>query len=440
MSDQTHPLWSGFADWLEIPKKRQRNFLFQLLFFYLLVVLILFLDTSHFRSDVSEGMVCPKTIRSPRNISFVDEQKTNELRRFKEEEVKSLVKPIKNAVPEMIIRMNKFLGEAERYYSDFNQRHLGEEDEKLIASYFSPDLLINSAQIKELLSLPRSEFERLKQTSIQILKNLNQQDITTSNLDAVTGDVKKHVDPLPGGYLFKRLLGEMVRNGLTVNAIEDIEQTRIQRDAAAKAVVPVKRTYQKGQKIIDEGVVVTADDINVLKAIEQQIHKNLLLAFLGNTLLTGLIIIILLLHLRLIRPTILKDASPFHLLGGLWIAALLFGKLVYAFGSAYDQSAFSILLSPLPSIGLLMAILLDSQIAIFHQMLLGILLFAIAEGNAKIAILSLLGGVIGILAWSFSSKSGNIRHQIGWSGVTIGVANTIVILALLVLDSENFAL
>jgi hypothetical protein len=433
---------STFLDRLEIPAKRQRTFVFQILLLFVVVVGILFFEPSGFSPDVVEGQICQKTLRSPRNISFSDERKTNELRRLEEEKIEPVLAHIENSEQEVMARFDRFMGQANAFYVAFKDRaEMEGATENVIASYFAAsDRLLDPSELKEFIALPRPEFDLLKNSSRKILQNLGQKVITSKNLENVRNEVKNQVGDFPFSGLGNRLVTEMVRNSLKVNSIEDEKLTRQRREAAGRSVTPVKRSFQKGQKIIDEGVTITEDDLYVLRTIEKQIHKNRVLTLLGNILLTGVLIIISILHLQTTRPAILKDPDLFRLMGALWIGALLLGKGVYSLGSAYDQTSLPVLLSPLPAIGLLMALLLDFQVAIFHQMLLGVLMFVVAEANARWAIVSLLGGVIGILVSDFPFMHGNIRASIGWSGVKIGAVNVISMLSLLMLDAENFSL
>ncbi|MBF0545842.1 MAG: HDIG domain-containing protein [Candidatus Riflebacteria bacterium] len=440
MNERPSFLISSFIAWLEIPEKRQRSFITYLLAFFAGMVLILFLDPSGFSPEVAEGSVCPKTIRSPKNISFVDERKTEELRRLEEEKVEPVITSIPNAENELLNRFDKFFNEAGVFIDDSKKPEFQDFNNTLISTYFPGDKLLDSENLKELLTLKKPEFERLKKESRQILLNFSQSIVTIRNLETIKNQVKKHVLDLPGGGLFRRLMTEVVKNGISVNAIEDAKETRERRELAAKAVAPVKRNFQKGQKIIDEGVIVTADDIYVLRTIEKQLQKNQLMSFLGYSILAALLIVTSLAHLRLTRQGILQDPHLFRLLGALWISALLLGRIVYSFGSAYGQQAISVLFTPLPSIGLLMAALLDCQVAVFHQMLLGVLTFVLAESNARFAIVSLMGGVAGVLAWHSLPRDVSIRRAIGSSGLKIGIANSFLLLSLTLLDAETLSL
>jgi len=441
VNDRSNLLFSSFIKWLEIPQKRQKSFFGQLAVFYILVVITLLIDFSGFSPDVEEGKPCEKAILSPKLISFVDERKTNELRRIEEDKVESVIVPIDTAESEMMGKLNRFLSASTKFYHDIKEKehNQGEYREDVIASYFPSDRLLEPEQLRDLLSFERPEFDRLKNNTTQILTNLSQEIITNRKIPTIRNKLKNKVASLPGSAKFQQLAGEMLKNALTINALEDEKQTNQRREAASRSVRSVLRTFQKGQTIIEKGVIVTADDIYVLKTIEKQIHKNRLLSLMGNLLLAGLLMVISLSHLRITYQPVLKDSDLYRLLAALWIAALLLGKVVYAFVSAYQQSSMAILLAPLPSIGLLMAILLDSHVAIFQQTLLAILMFVVAESNARFAIVSLLGGIMGVLAWTSSCKDGNIRSSIGWSGVKIGVVNGLALLAVLLLDAESFS-
>jgi len=441
MSEPKKILFSAFLDELEIPSKRQKPFITHMAGLFLLVVSILFFDPSGFSPDVVEGQICPKTIRCPKNISFVDERKTNELRQIEKEKVEPVLQKIGDTEQKMAAQFEEFLITARNFYNDWKGKDFVNIPETEIASYFGKcEKFLEVSEITELLSVSKAEFEILQSTCRKIFKNQNQKFITSRNLENIRAEVKKEVYDYPLSALTNRLVNTIVKNALKVNSIEDENATRMKRDAAARSVSPVRRTFQKGQKIIDEGVNVTADDVYVLKTIEKQIQKNRILSFSGNVLLTGLLMLISLLHLRFTRQGILKDFELVRLMGALWIGALLFTKIVFALGSAYDQVFLPVVLSPIPTVGLLMSLLLDPQIAIFHQMLLGVLVFVVAESNARLAIVSLLGGVLGILVSDFSLRQGNIRSLIGWTGLKIGFANLVGLLALALIDAENFAL
>lgn len=432
--------FSSYFDWLQIPPGQQAGFARELLGFVFVVVLIMLFDVSGFKMDVLEGRPAPRTIRSPKAISFFDERRTNELRKIEEERVEPVLIYIENAEAAMLERFDAFLEEVREFRRQKHGQETIDLNSETIQGFFGPDPLLNEDQLFQILNISQLEFNRLRANASQILNNVIQVDITDDNIDTVKNEVRKSVDAFPGSNVTRSLTTSMIRNVLSVKAVVDQKQTRERRETAANSVRPVKRSFQKGQKIIDEGVIVTADDVYVLRVIEKEFHRNQLLTFLGNLLLTGLLLMISLSFLHNFSPQVIKSIEQRRLLFGLWIMGILLAKIVYATGAAYDQADLAILLTPLPGVALLLAILLNPQTALFHVTILGMMMFIIAEANTRFALVSILGGLIGVVAWASSTCDKNLRSSIGGSGTKIGLANAVALLAAMLLDAENYAM
>jgi putative nucleotidyltransferase with HDIG domain len=439
VNEKTDLILSSFLEWLNVPVKEQRKFLIQLLLFFILLVVILVIDPKGFRPNVIEGKPSPKTIRCPRAISFVDERKTNELKAMEKLKIQPVYSTIEHAEEQMLKRFDRFSDNLSDFYLELIALSPSESPQNLIASYFNNESLLEAEGLIQLRILRPSQIERLKTASRRILQNMSQETITSKNIHSVRLSVKKRVEVYPEENRFKKLMTDLLKNSLMVNAIEDEKLTRTKREAAAKAVQPVKRIFQKGQKIIDEGVIVSADDYYVLKRITKQLHKNQLLALSGNFLLALLVVVIGLVFLRLEQIQILKDPEQYKLLGTLWLVNMALSKLIFAVGGLFDNPYLAILFTPLPAVALLMTMLLESSVALFHVFLMGLLMFVIAEANVRFVVISLFGAVAGILAWRSATKASNVRSLIGYSGLKIGVACAISILAFILLDSESFA-
>ena len=439
MSERTSLLLSSFLDWLNIPVQLQKRFLMQLAAFFAILVIILVIDPTGFTPEVIEGKPAPKTIRSPRTISFVDEGKTSELRSAEMEKVQPVYTPIEQAEEEMLGKFDRQLEELTGFYEEFRRLSANEPPQPLIASYFPAEALLDEEKLVQLRNLRISQFEKLKTVSRRILVNLSQKVITAQNLDTVKTEVRTLVDAYPESSLFKNTMTAMVRNAIAINAIEDEKLTRQRREAAARAIQPVKRTFQKGQKIVEEGIIVTSDDYFVMRKIASQLQKNRVLSLMGNFLLALLAVIISLVFLRLEDKNVLSDGEQYKLLGVICLVTLALAKAAHATGVAFDRQYLSILLTPLPTVALLMTMLLDCTVALFHIFLIGLLMFVVAESNIRFVVISLFGAIAGILAWRTATRGSDVRNVIGSAGIKTGLASAIAVLAFLLLDTESFA-
>jgi hypothetical protein len=439
LSEKTNILLSSFLEWLRIPVKEQKRFLLRLILFFLLLIVLMSIDSGGFSPDVIEGKPAPKTIRSPKLISFVDERKTSELKNLEMQKVQPVFTTIEHAEEKMFSRFDTFTGSLRSFYSELQKLSPAAAPDNLIASYFNSEKLLDSEQLIKLKSLTKKQLDRLIVASRRILQNISQKVITSNNIELVKAEVKGMVEAYPESPKFKLLMTSLVRNSVLANAIENEKLTLQRREDAAASIQPVKRTFQKGQKIIDAGVIVTSDDYYVLKKIAKQLHKSKILSFSGNFLLVLLCLVISLVYLKLENPDILKDPEQYRLLGALFLIAIVLTKIVHGVGVAFDKVYLMILLTPLPTIALLMAMLLNSAVALFHSVLLALLMFIIAQNNVKFVVISLFGAIAGILAWRSATRASDVRNLIGSSGIKIGLANCVSVLGLLLLDSENFS-
>lgn len=439
MSEKTSILLSSFLAWLNIPAKMQRRFLLQIGVFFAVLVIIMVIDPAGFTPEVVEGKPAAKAIRSPRLISFVDELKTSELRAVEMENVQPVYSPIEQAEEQMLDRYDRYVNELTLFYTELKKLPPSEPPQVLIASYFPAERLLEEEKLLQLRTLRITQLERLKTVSRRILSNISQKIISSQNIELVKTEVRSLVDAYPESSGFKAIMVALVRNSILINAIEDEKLTRQRREAAARSIQPVKRTFQKGQKIVDEGVIITADDFYVLKRIAKQMHKNRVLSLMGNCLLAMLAIIICLVYLRLEDRNILNDAEQYRLLGILCLFTLIIAKTAHSMSVVLDMPNLTILLTPLPAVALLLTMLLDSKVSLFHVFILSMMMFVVAESNVRFVVVSLFGAVAGILAWRSASRSSDVRNLIGTSGIKIGLASMVAVLAFLFLDSESFS-
>lgn len=437
MSEKHSFILSSFFEWLNVPEGMQRRFIMWLALFFALLVLILVIDPAGFTPSVTEGMPAAKTIRSPRLISFIDEAKTKELRDIERNSVQPVYDPIPDAEENMLSQFDSFTNDLNLYFAEYKKLPASEPPQNLIASYFPGESLLDQSSLIQLRTLRPAQYENLINASRQLLLNLAQKKISQQHLESVRTEIKNSIDSYPENMQFKSIMNVLVRNAVTINVVEDEKGTRLQREAAARAVQPVVRTFQKGQKIIDEGAIVTADDFAVIKKITEQMQKNKMMSLMGNFLLALLAVVISLVYLRLEDKNVVNDSEQYKLLSVLCLTTLILAKTAHGLGVMFDQPYLPILLTPLPAVALLMTMLLDSRIALFHVFSIGLMMFVVAESNVRFVVVSMFGAMAGILAWRSVSRSSDVRNLIGSSGIKIGLANSVAVLAFLMLDSDN---
>lgn len=428
-------------EWLNIPSVRRKKFLFHLGIVFLAAIAILVIEQRSFSPILIEGKAAPETIRSPKAISFVDEAKTNELRQAEMTRIQP-VYALREQKPEedMLERFDRNFEALTRFYDEFLALPPTQSPQALIDAYTEGDFFLEEEKLLQLKNLKPGQLERLRTAARYILSTFSQVPIAKTNIEKIQNDAYKHVESLPETVLLKSFLASIVRSSITTNAEEQVEQTRKKREAAASAVQPVKRSFYKGQKIIEEGTIVTAEDEYLIGKICEQIQKNKVLSIFGYSILTALLLAMLLVFLRLENKSILADPEQYKLIGTLLLLSLALSKIVFTFTSGSDKDFMAVLLSPLPSVALLLSILLEGAVVIFNILIIGIMLLVIAETNVRLIMVTVIGAIAGALAWRFANRGTDMRNLVGAAGVKIGLVNAVGVLAFIFLDGENFSL
>lgn len=200
------------------------------------------------------------------------------------------------------------------------------------------------------------------------------------------------------------LLGEQLRPNLVFNAAE----TARRRQAAADAVEPVR--ILKGQYIIKDGEIVTQQHVEILQelgllrtGLDTRLTLAAALVAAGTLVYHGV-------YLYLFRPAVLQNPSHLLILAMVYISVLLIAGMVKGL-SGY--------LAPVAAGSMLIATMIDSQLAIVSSMALAGSVAVITGGEFRVLILAAIGGMAGVCA---VSRVGN-RYALMRAGFIVAAAN-----------------
>lgn len=439
MSEKTQLILSSFLNWLAVPEKKQKRFLIHLIGFLLILVFFLSIDFAAFAPGIVTGMPSPRTIRSPRHISFIDQYKTNELRQIESSQVAPVYNEIENANQKMQQDFNILQKKLEELHNDVFGEKSTSSIEKLVAKHFGSDFEIDETLIQVLAEIDSQKFVQLMLSAKQALNEIAEKTITQDNIDLIKADIENRSKHLSENQSLQELAQWLLVASIRPNSEKDRLFTDQRRSAAANSIQPVKRTIQRGQKIVDEGEIVTREQHQTIRQISKAMQKNMLLNFFGNLILASMSIVMSLVFLKLQDAHIFKETEQYKLLGVLFLLLIALARGAYLLGAHFNNIYLPVLITPLPFVALLMTMLLDPRTAFFHTMLAGLLLFASTEGTVSFIVISLFGSVAGILAWRTAVRSSEVRSLIGISGLRIGIASMLATIAFSFLESDNFA-
>lgn len=392
------------------------------LFFFLAITLIMTIDFLPNAIKLTEGQVARIDIEAPITTTYVDKQKTQELRQQAAEQVQKVKKTDSSVSPAIKTRIKGFFSLVRKYRNQnlwaANNQHI-EQGEP-----FSIEDKIDAIQKEADLELTIEEIELVIQVNLTLLDEIERylQNLTKSHLDKgiqptylenVKTQMVTEIQASEYDEPVKQLMSTIAVQVIQPNLVLDVETTRRLQEEAMAKISPVEKTVQQGEILIRSGNVVTTEDIAMLEALGLQRPR------INYRTIIGLIIIVLIVmsgtvyFLYQYYKKIFSDQNTLVLLGLLSILILLIAKIL-----TFSRMSNIGYLVPIAAVSILISILVDSMIAIIFTTVLSILITLIIGGDVALGAVLLVSGVTGIFSVSkVSQRSDLVRAGFIVSGV-----------------------
>ena len=390
--------------------------------FLLLTTAIVFPDLIGNQADYSVGQVAPATIKAEKSIVFEDKNKTSVERNLAAEKAGILY----TIDPMVISAVQKDITELAENVT------LVQLDEEL-------DAEAKTERLRELMP-------GIKEADLAILA-LNDQ----AGNEAVAEEVNSLIRQFMGDENgisqeslaeHKETINTMIVNMrmdssaeiFAINAVElcvrpnlfiNYDLTRQKQEEAMNAVAPVMVTVQEGEKIIGEGEIITEEHLAKLSA--QGLTGPVLVPLVGVMLTMILPMIMVLIYLYQNNREIYNRPEQLYLLGIIVVLVLAISKGITAIDVSRwpDFGAQLGYMAPVAMAGMLVAVLLDSRLAVLVVAVLSVLLGIMLDNQLRFTLVGIAGGLAGIYSVSKLSQ----RSDLAIAGVYVSLANIASILA-----------
>ncbi|MDX1663472.1 MAG: HDIG domain-containing protein [Candidatus Promineifilaceae bacterium] len=217
----------------------------------------------------------------------------------------------------------------------------------------------------------------------------------------------------------ERVVTSLVTQFIVPNTQFDLAATEQRRAEAVAAVEPVFREYVQGQPVVRVGEQVTPEHLEALEQmglLRQEISWwQMARIFIASTLATSMITF----YWRRFHNPLQGTPRYLLLLGALFLLFVLGGKLLVP---GRGQFAY---LFPAAAIGMLLAVIYDTRLAIFTGIILAFLVGFVAQESLEITIYLAVGPLFAALALRDAQRINAFFR----AGLLAAVAHMIVILA-----------
>jgi len=202
------------------------------------------------------------------------------------------------------------------------------------------------------------------------------------------------------------------------------QETETRKAKARSDAGPVLITIKKNEMIIREGDPVAREHIIKLEALRQYNGKAIV-PILGHSLMVLILLLIVVFYLRRYQPDVMAHPSLLFLLGLIVVGMTLIIKLVTI--SPISRYAIPIALATM-----LIAILLDRNLAILINIVLATFVAILCGSDLNFGLVAFVGGMVGI----FSVR--HVRHRMNLTrgGLFVSLANALTILSLGLMEGK----
>ncbi len=404
---------------------RFRRVIWGVLFFALLT-LVLGNQTVPARLDVQVGDVAPRDVPAPRAVK-------NEIRTKEQQEAAA------QAVSPVYKREPAILENAERYVKAIFteiRRIRGQSEVDLETR------VQNLADRIRLTVLPEEVYEALltagdaqiaaaEDEALGLLQTALGEDVFERDVARVKAGIDSGAEPFTlsiADPALAQFVRELVKSRIEANMVEDQEQTDWLRQKAAQEVPEV--WWQPGQLIIEKGKTITADQYEALVALGLVGQKAGYQGWAGAALIALVVVVIMAISIARWRPELLERDSKLMLLGLVGFITLFLSLAVNLFSAQLGESASYLM--PVALNAVLAAILLDPRVALLQSVILAVLL-GIFASSAHVGAVAV--GVVGSAVGVYTVARVESRNDLYRSGLFLGIANAVTILALHLLES-----
>ncbi len=388
--------------------------------FLLLFTLIIAFDYVPERTDLVIGQVSPKTYKAQKDLVFEHENKTAEMRRIATEKAEKIY----SKDPQVIVAVQKDISDLFTRVSEI-QRDAGLDTAARVAGLKAAlPFVIPEEDVAGLANSEAQDTQAVENSLNSLVGGimLAGDGIAQDTLEEARSTLYIQISALNLASPYDRFSKGAVGRFLRPNTFVNYEMTREKQDEAAAAVPPAMISVKEGEKLIGEGEIITEESLIKLQALGLVREKPQFASILGVFLLVAMLMIAILIYLHQQNREIYQHAGHLYLLGIIVLIVMGVGKAIIAI-NVTQWPAFSAqfgYLVPIAAAGMLIALLLDSRLALLMVALLSLLLGIMTGNQLRFAVVGFIGGITGVYSVSkLSQRSDLVRAGIYTSGANV---------------------
>lgn len=372
----------------------------------------------------------PSTIRASQDFTFEDAQKTAERKEIAANNVGEVYVLDRKVMVNMEVDINQAF---EEYFAIVKRNDI---DTKQKIKTLKNEYNLSDVAANVLLYMEEDVLKALKLEAVNLLRTNWQMGVRDFEVEEKKVKILNQIELLNYNSPYRDLIKAVFNKiELYPNYKYDEEATLTAKQEAAAKESPVLITIHKGQKIVNEGEIVTQEQIEILQILGYQ-RTSPYLALSGLAIFLILSIVLTAIFIRYFCKEIYKQDKKIIILCLIVFIIILLSKLILAvnISDRVEISALVGLLVPVAAGSMLVTILLDTKLALFITPVLSFALGVLSDNQLFFTINAFIGGLVGIYSVS------KFTQRLDWvrAGLFIAASNAVSIFALGLMYSHSW--
>lgn len=373
---------------------------------------ILYADPTHV--NVATGEPSPRDIRSPRQISYTSEIKTESARLEAGASVEEVYTGPDPYIANQQIRQWRGTAEA---ISILRQAETLSREAKISRLEDSLDNNISSDIASDILALDDEAWQEVEQETQRMIDLIMREEIRPNQV----AGARRRVQNLTTQALSeeeRRVVVALAQAFIVPNSTLNVEETTARREEAQEAVEPVEVTILRGESILREGELVSPFAMEKLRVLGLLETGSGWQEIAGVTIFVLIIVVATALYIVKRHPLLLYRPRRELLLVLILLSIGVFAHLTI------PRHTLLPYLFPAAAGAMLVAVLLDIDLAILVSIVSAILMGFGSGASIELVVYASVGGIIGALTlWRMEQLGAFVR-----AGVYVALANVGIIL------------
>lgn len=332
------------------------------------------------------GEVSAQTVKAPSRTAFVSKVKTKE----RQDQAVAVVGEVLVHDPEVKRKQINRVAEIDQRVSLLRSSEQLSQEQRLQSVRQMGDVELSPNAATMILGLSEEQWRGVVAETVRLVNEILDERLSAAQATVARERVAERTNPSLSAAQ-RAVVTELAKGLIRPNLLVDETMTEQQRQLARQSVEPVQVTIEKGETIVRDGEVVDALSLEKLEAVGLLKPQMEWPDVAGVSFLSLLLSLVLGWYILAFKPQALANWRRLALLGVVVVGAVLAAKLIIPGRELYYY------LFPLAAAPMLVATLLEVQLAIVVTAILGVLASYVGAGSLELVVVYVVGGVAGIL-------------------------------------------